>query len=173
MKKISTRELVNLSFLIALNIVLVRVASIRLNIGAVEGIRIGFGDFPVIFAGIIFGPVAGGIVGAVGDMIGYYINPTGVYVPLITISAALKGMIPALVLRLTKGPNYSLWQLIVAIGIGQFITSVVLTPYFLQLAFNLPFFATLPARIIAQGINVPIYAILVQKIKKKADLILS
>lgn len=173
MKKISTRELVNLSFLIALNIVLSRVASIRINIGSVEGIRIGFGGFPVILAGIIFGPVAGGIVGAIGDMVGYYINPAGAYVPLFTISAALTGIIPSLVLKLTKHTNWTLWQLIIAIGIGQFITSIILTPYFLQLAFNIPFFATLPARIIAQGINVPIYAILVQKIKKKADLILS
>lgn len=173
MKKISTRELVNLSFLIALNIVLSRVASIRINIGSVEGIRIGFGGFPVILAGIIFGPAAGGIVGAIGDMVGYYINPAGAYVPLFTISAALTGIIPSLVLKLTKHTNWTLWQLIIAIGIGQFITSIILTPYFLQLAFNIPFFATLPARIIAQGINVPIYAILVQKIKKKADLILS
>jgi len=34
MKKFSTRELVNLSLLIALNIVLTRVASIRINIGS-------------------------------------------------------------------------------------------------------------------------------------------
>ncbi|NLZ52437.1 MAG: folate family ECF transporter S component [Thermoanaerobacteraceae bacterium] len=172
MKKISTKELVHLSLLIALNIVLSRVASIRINIGAVEGIRIGFGDFPTIMAGIMFGPAAGGLVGAIGDMIGYYINPAGVYVPLITFSAALKGMIPSLVLKFTKRPNHSLWQLIIAIAIGQITTSIILTPYFLQLAFNIPFFATLPARIVAQAINVPVYAVLAQRIKKKADIIL-
>ncbi len=173
MKKLSTRELVYLSFLIALNIVLSRVASIRINIGLVEGIRIGFGDFPVIMAGIMFGPAAGGIVGAIGDMIGYYINPAGAYMPLITFSAALKGVIPPFVLKFTKRPDYPLWQLITAIGIGQIVTSIILTPYFLQLAFNIPFFATLPARIIAQGINVPVYAILAQRIKKKADVLLN
>jgi hypothetical protein len=72
---------------------------------------------------------------------------------------------------MTKRPNWSLWELIVAIGIGQFITSILLTPYLLQLAFNIPFFATLPARIISQAINVPIYAVLAQRIKKKADII--
>jgi len=173
MKKFSTRELVNLSLLIALNIVLSRVASMRINIGSVEGIRIGFGSFPVILAGIIFGPAAGGIVGAIGDMVGYYINPAGAYVPLFTISAALTGIIPSLVLKLTKHTNWTLWQLIIAIGIGQFITSIILTPYFLQLAFNIPFFATLPARIVAQAINVPVYAVLAQRIKKKADIILN
>ena len=93
--------------------------------------------------------------------------------PLITFSAALSGIIPSLILKFAKRPNYSLWHLITAIGIGQIITSIILTPYFLQLAFNIPFFATLPARIIAQAINVPIYAVLAQKIKKKADIILN
>ena len=171
MKKFSTRELVNLSLLIALNSDLTRVASIRINIGAVEGVRIGFGSFPIILAGLIFGPAGGGIVGAIGDIIGYYINPAGAYFPPLTLSAALTGVIPPLVLKMTKRPNWSLWELIVAIGIGQFITSILITPYLLQLAFNIPFFATLPARIISQAINVPIYAVLAQRIKKKADII--
>jgi len=165
-KKYSTKELVYMSFLIALNIVLSRVASIRISIGAVEGIRIGFGSFPPILAGIMFGPGAGGIVGAIGDIMGYYMNPMGAYIPLFTLSAALTGVIPSLILKLTKRSTQSLWQLIIAIGIGQVITSIILTPYFLQLAFNIPFFATLPARIIAQAINIPIFAILVQAIKK-------
>ncbi len=61
--------------LISLNIDLRRIASIRIAIGGIEGIRIGFGALPVILAGIMFGPTAGGIVGAAGDMVGYYINP--------------------------------------------------------------------------------------------------
>jgi len=172
MKKFSTKELVYMSFLIALNVVLTRVASLRINIGAVEGIRIGFGGFPTILAGIMLGPAAGGIVGAIGDVVGYYINPMGAYVPLFTLSAALTGAIPALVLQFFKRPYQSLCQLIIAIGIGQIITSVFLTPYFLEIAFKIPFFATLPARIITQVINVPIYAVLVQTIKRKTDVML-
>ncbi len=174
MKKLSTKEMVYLSFLVALNIVLSRVASIRINIGTVEGIRIGFGAFPTIFAGIMFGPLAGGIVGAIGDFLGFFINPTGFYFPPITLSAALGGIIPALILQIFfKQQNQSLWQYIIAIGIGQVITSVILTPYFLQLGFNIPFFVTLPARIIAQAINVPLYSFLTLAIKKKADVILN
>lgn len=174
MKKISTREMVYLSFLVALNIVLSRVASIRINIGAVEGIRIGFGAFPTIFAGIMFGPLAGGIVGALGDFLGYFINPTGFYFPPITLSAALGGVIPALVLRtFFKNQPDSLWQYLIAIGIGQLITTIILTPYFLQIGFNIPFFVTLPARIVAQCINVPLYSFLTLAIKKKAGSLLN
>ncbi len=161
-----------MSIFIALNIVLTRIVSLRINIGAVEGIRISFGALPTIISGIMLGPMAGGIVGAVGDVLGYYINPVGTYIPLFTLSAALTGVIPSLLLRFFKCPNYSLWQLILAIGIGQFITSIILTPYFLQLAFKIPFFATIPARIIVQAINVPVYALLILAIEKKTDIIL-
>jgi len=174
MKKISTREMVYLSFLVALNIVLSRVASIRINIGTVEGIRIGFGDFPTIFAGIMFGPLAGGIVGALGDFLGFFINPSGFYFPPIALSAALGGMIPAFILQtFFKNQPDTLWQYIIAIGIGQVITSVILTPYFLQLGFNIPFLVTLPARIVAQCINVPLYSFLTLAIKKKTGSILT
>ncbi|AIS53285.1 hypothetical protein TKV_c21530 [Thermoanaerobacter kivui] len=136
MKKFSTRELVFLALLVSLNIVLTRIASIRIAIGGIEGIRIGFGAFPVILAGIMFGPLAGGIVGAVGDMIGYFINPIGPYMPHFTITSALVGIIPPLILKPVKNPISSLWQLIIAIGIGQLISSVILVPYFIQLLFK-------------------------------------
>lgn len=173
MKKFSTREWVYMSILVALNIVLSRVASIRMNIGAVEGIRIGFGGFPTILSGIMMGPVAGGIVGAIGDIIGFSINPMGgAYMPHFTLTAALTGIIPSSLLMLFKRDNYSLWQLLIAIGIGQLITSIILVPYFLQLIFKIPFFVTLPARIFSQFINVPIYSVLIQTLLKKLSIAL-
>jgi len=72
--KISTKKIAYLSFLTALTIILTRILSIRIPIAGVEGVRIGFGSLPIIFAGIAFGPIAGGIVGALGDLLGYFIN---------------------------------------------------------------------------------------------------
>ena len=170
MKKISTRELVYLSLLVSLNIVLTRVASIRIVIGGIDGLRIGFGGFPIILAGILFGPMAGGIVGALGDVIGYYINPMGPYMPYFTISAALTGVLPALALLPFRRPVPKYWHLILAIGIGQVVTSVFLVPYFLQMAFGIPMFATLPGRILCQAIQIPIYASMVRVIMKRIPL---
>jgi len=45
-----TRRLVILALMISLNVILARFASVRIAIGGVEGIRIGLGNFPVIFA---------------------------------------------------------------------------------------------------------------------------
>ncbi|SNX53029.1 folate family ECF transporter S component [Thermoanaerobacterium sp. RBIITD] len=169
MKKIHTRELVFLALLVSLNIVLTRIASIKIAIGGIESIRIGFGGFPVILAGIMFGPIAGGIVGAVGDIIGYYINPLGPYMPHFTLTAALTGIIPALILKPIKASKPSLWQLMIAIGVGQFISSVILVPYFLQLLFKIPMIATLPPKVVGEVIHVPVYALFTQILLKRTN----
>jgi len=54
--------------LIALNIVLSSIITI-------PGI-INFGGFPIIFGGIVFGPIVGGIIGAVGDVISFIVRPS-------------------------------------------------------------------------------------------------
>jgi len=46
--KISSHKITNMSFLIALSIILTRFASLRIAIGGVEGIRIGLGKLPII-----------------------------------------------------------------------------------------------------------------------------
>jgi ECF transporter S component (folate family) len=161
-----------MALLVSLNIVLTRVASIRLSIGGVEGIRIGFGGFPVILAGIMFGPAAGGIVGAVGDAVGYYINPMGPYMPHFTLTAALTGIIPALMLTPIKKTVPSFWQLLLAIGTGQLVTSIILVPYFLQMLFKIPMAATLPARIIGQALHVPVYALFAELLLKRINIAL-
>ena len=173
MKKFSTKELVYLALLISLNIVLTRIASIRLTIGGVEGIRIGFGGFPTILAGIIFGPVSGGIVGAIGDIVGYSINPAGPYMPHFTLTAALTGIIPALVIMPFKKGIPGFWLLLFAIATGEIITSAILVPYFLQMLFNIPMLVSLPAKIISLVIQIPIYAFFGELILKRINFILN
>ena len=73
MKKLNTKTIVVSGFLIALNIVLSRILII-------PGI-INFGGFPIIFGGVVFGPMVGGIVGAVGDILSHFLRPTGPFMP--------------------------------------------------------------------------------------------
>lgn len=174
MKKFTTREIAFLALLVALNIVLTRIASIRIAIGGVEGIRIGFGAFPVIFSGIAFGPYAGGIVGALGDIIGYFINPMGPYMPHFTFTAALVGILPPLFLKPFKEAKVpTFWQLVIGIGLGQTISSIILTPYFIQILFHLPMKITVHPRIVTQAIQVPLYAFFTEVILKKFHLAFS
>ena len=117
------RDMVVLSLLIGLNVVLTRIASIRIPIGGVESLRIGFGAVPVIFAGLFFGPRAGAVVGALGDVAGFIMSPAGgAFMPHFTLTAALTGAIPPLALRLFRHrehvAEHSFIELLVAIAAG-------------------------------------------------------
>lgn len=170
MTKITAKEITYTSFLIVLNIILTRIASIRLAVGGVEVVRIGFGSFPVILAGIILGPFAGGIVGAVGDIIGYTINPMGVYMPHFTLTAALRGIIPGLVIKFFKTDDISIWHIVTAVFIGQMITSVLLVSYFLHMLFGIPLWYRITSSAINQLINIPVYSVFVRMLMKKLNL---
>lgn len=157
--KLSTRNLTIMALLIALSIVLTRFASLRVAIGGVEGIRIGFGSLPIILGAVMFGPAGGGIIGALADVIGYPFMAIGPYVPHFTITSALTGIIPGLVLSARRSRGVpSLPELILAIGIGQVITSVLLVPYLIFRLFGLPISIQLPPRIVSQALQIPVYA---------------
>ncbi len=158
--RLTTRGMVYLAFLIALGVVLTRFASIRIAVMGVEGIRVGFGGFPIIFAGLLFGPAAGGMVGALTDIIGYISNPLGgPYMPHFTLTAALTGILPALIVRIARRPEKpGFLLLMLAILGGQVITSLLLVPYFLHTIFGLPYRVILVPRFFTVAIEVPLYA---------------
>jgi riboflavin transporter len=170
--KISSRIITNIGLLIALSIILTRVASLRIAIGGVEGIRIGLGKFPVILGGILFGPLAGGLIGGFSDLLGYIINPIGAYMPHFTITSALTGIIPVLILRLfKKSEEIKTIELVFSIAIGHIITSLIMIPYFLHTIFGIPWVVLLPARIIAAPFNVIIYTYIIKILLERKNII--
>ncbi|OEG63673.1 MAG: ECF transporter S component [Halanaerobium sp. MDAL1] len=156
--KLSTKKIAYLSFLTALTIILTRVFSIRIPIAGVEGVRIGFGALPIIFAGVAFGPVAGGIVGALGDLLGYFINPMGAYMPHFTFTSFLTGFIPGVMVFYVLKRCRTLPIIFISVAVGQLISSLILVPYFINTLFGVPFTVLMPPRLISQLINIPLYA---------------
>ena len=154
--------LTRMALLIALNIILSRVLSVRIPLGGVEGLRIGFGSLPVIFCGIFFGPTAGGIVGAIGDLIGYVISPVGAYMPHFTLVAALRGVIPgAVILLFSRGRRQiGIFPLFLAVCSTLFVTDILLLSYFQETLFGLSRIVTVPPRIIQTAIAIPVYTVL-------------
>jgi len=153
----STKKIAYLSFLTALTIILTRILSIRIPIAGVEGVRIGFGALPIIFAGVAFGPAAGGIVGALGDLLGYFINPMGAYMPHFTLTSFLTGFIPGVMVFYVLKRCRTLPVIFISISIGQLISSLVLVPYFINTLFGVPFTVLMPPRLVSQLINIPVY----------------
>ena len=168
--RIDTRKLVILGLMVGLNVILTRFASLRISIGGVEGIRIGLGTFPVVFSGILFGPLSGAAVGALGDLLGFFLHPMGVYMPHFTLSAALAGALPGLFIRIVtpdREPGYM--KLLLAIGLGQAITSLFMVPWFLEILFGIPWWTTLPPRIISYAVVVPAYAFFTQRLYRRLE----
>ncbi|MBQ7444973.1 MAG: folate family ECF transporter S component [Clostridia bacterium] len=125
--------------LVALSIVLTRLLSI--NIG--NDIRIGFGRFPIILSGMWYGPFIGMAVGAVSDFLGA-IMFTG-WNPIITIPAALSGLLPFLFLKLFRvgkpglGEKNSLKKLpgiIATVILTKILTQGLLMSVILALVYN-------------------------------------
>ena len=86
--KNKTKILVASALLVALQIVFTRI--IALEAGA---LRISFGFFPVAVAGMLFGPLGGGAVGVIADIIGMLmISKGGVYFFPFTITEFLYGI---------------------------------------------------------------------------------
>ena len=170
--KISSHKITTMGLLIALSIILTRIASLRIAIGGVEGIRIGLGRLPIILGGIMFGPLAGGLIGAFSDLLGYFINPIGAYMPHFTLTSALTGIIPAIILILMrKKDEPNVFDLGIAITTGQVITSIILIPYFLNILFGLPWEVLIPPRIVAEPIQIFIYTYTINVILKRNILV--
>ncbi len=168
--KISTRKLVFLSLLTALGIVLTRFLSLRLPLFGVEGIRIGIGSLPMIFAGMVFGPVAGGLVGAVTDLVGFWISPMGAYMPHFTLTAFLTGFIPGFLMKYFFHNKRTLPYILISIAVGQSITSILLVPYFIHILFGVPYRPLLIPRLIGQPVTILVYSYLTKILFKNEIL---
>lgn len=156
MRKINIKTIVISGFLIALNVVLSRIITI-------PGI-ISFGGFPIIFSGIVFGPVVGGIVGGVGDVVSFIVRPTGAFMPHFILTSALTGVIPGILTKVLKNDltKPKLWKIFISIFVGQVITSVLMVPYFRLILFSHPFIATMLKAATKQAINIPAYSIIIK-----------
>lgn len=156
--KSKTRDWVFQGFLIALGVVLTRFASIRINIGGVEGIRIGLGTLPILIAGFGFGPFAGTLVGALTDIIGYLLSPMGgPYFPQFTLTTALRGTIAGL-FTLSPWPSSLKTKIFLAVFISEIGLGLFLTPYFLHTIFEIPWKILLLPRLVAIPIQIAIYS---------------
>lgn len=126
-KWMTTSVLVKAGLLAGLSIVMTRAFSFMIPLAGLPALRIGFGSLPVIIAGILFGPLVGGAVGMVADLIGFIINPMGgAYFPGFTVSAALNGVIPGLVYMWIRKMRYQMnFNIINGIAIIGFALGVV------------------------------------------------
>ncbi len=170
--KISTKTLVLAAIFVAMNIILTRVGAIMLFGGS---IRFSFGNIPVILSGIILGPAAGAMTGAVGDLLGVFINSHGgAFHPGFTLSAVLTGMLPGLVVKISSVKKLSLFNIVVSNVAILIIVSICLNTYWISQLQGNAYLVLLPARVAASivitGLNILITYPLVKSLEKTGVL---
>lgn len=147
----STKTIIYMALFIALDIIFTRFLSIQTPI-----IRIGFGFLPVSLSAIMFGPIIGGITGAVADILGMIIFPKGAYFPGFTLSAFLSGVIYGLILFRKQ---VSAFRISIAVALIVIFIDSVLNTYWLSIITGKGAMALIVPRLIKNAVMFPIEAI--------------
>ena len=154
MKKLrNTRTLTLAAMLTAIGIVL---GFLKVPIN--QFIEIRFGALPLAMAGNILGPGVAAIVGALVDIGGFIVKPTGPYFPGFTISGIVGGIIFGLILYNKKA---TLPRLLVAHTVYTIIVCVFMNGFWLNMLYlKSGYWAVVVSRLPKQIIMIPIMAII-------------
>ena len=129
------RTLCAAALLAALSIVLGKYLQIPVG----DSIRISFENLPILLAGIFLGPVWGGVVGVVADLLGclamsYAVNP------IITLGAALIGVLSGLIARAVAPKDHRLpaWGIYLAVAVSHVVGSMTVKSIGLAVYYSTP-----------------------------------
>lgn len=153
MKKSKTASLAIGGLFAAMSIIFTRFFALYIAGGS---IRLSFGDIPLLLSGAMLGPVVGTLTGIVADLAGMMMfGSVGPYFPGFTLTAALTGLIPGLILY-KNNKDYRLWKIILTIVIVSIFVALMLNTLWLTILLKKGFWVLLPGRIIARTIMAPI-----------------
>ena len=142
----ATKIPVTLSVLAAIGIILGKFLAFNVT----ELMRFSFENTTIIFAGIVFGPILGAVVGIVQDLVGclavgYAINP------LITLGCASIGAISGVIFRVLKRAPLPV-RVSVATLLSHLVGSVFIKTSGLSLVYGSPFWITVAWRLLNYAI---------------------
>ncbi len=126
MRKYTTRMLVALALLSALEVILARFI---IPMPAVD-MRYSLESVPIIIAGLLFGPLGGMAVGFVGDLVGSFFTGFG-YNPLFAVPPVLLGLCTGL-LRFLPAKKVCLWRIFVTMVPAFVLGSILWQSYWLS-----------------------------------------
>ena len=154
-KNISTvKKIVYMAVFIAITSILSRFFAIQLEI-----LKITFSFIPIALAAMLSGPIYGGLVAGIEDLIGDILFPKRPFFPSFTLSAVLVGIIYGLILY--KKPKTT-GRFIVASTLIAVIVNIGLNTVWLTIIYNKGFIALASARIIKSVIMISIEVIMLK-----------
>ena len=146
------RMVVYLAMLTALEIVLSRFLSFN-----AWNVKIGFSFVPVAAAAILFGPLAGAGVAAVGDILGAWLFPIGPFYPGFTLTALLTGLTFGLLLHRKQ----SFWRILLAVAVVQLVLGLLLNSLWISRLYSSPYLPLLGTRIFQCAVLGPVQVLVI------------
>lgn len=97
------RRLIVSALLLAIALVFKTLFTFYIPLFGQNGMRIGVSGIFSMIPSFLFGPWYGAAVSGLSDLLGYLLKPTGAYIPLLTLTAALGGFLRGGLFSLLKG----------------------------------------------------------------------
>ena len=157
--KFDVKKLIQISLLIAIEVILTRFCSIQTPI-----VRIGFGFLPIAMIGMMYGPLSAGVAYAIGDLLGVALFPTGSFFPGFTITAFLTGIVYGVFLY-NKPKTWP--RIIGAVLTVCLVINLGLDTLWLSILMGKGYIALLPTRIMKAVLMIPVQTFIIGIIWKK------
>ncbi len=159
------QTLVLLALLIALQVVLTRFLSIT----PAPWLRISFGFLPIAAAGMLFGPIPAALAGALGDVVGFFLFPSGAFFPGYTLTAAMSGLFYGLFLfnihkEIRHGSKAAWLRILLCELTITVICYLILNTLWAHILVGKAFFALLSTRAVKNIAQYPINALLLMEV---------
>lgn len=120
-------------------------------------LRVSFTFLPIAWAAMLFGPFAGGMTGALGDILSWEINPTGPYVPGFTISGFITGIIYGLFFYNRE----IIWKrAILAATTMVLVVEVGLNSVWVHILNGNPYYVLIPERLAKALVTIPLNSVI-------------
>lgn len=140
----TARTIALFAMFVALQVVLSKFLMLQLS----GSIRLSVDSVPILLSGLWFGPLAGALVGLMGDALGTLLFPTaGAYYPPLTLAYILIGLIAGALGRLLCAKKRGV-RISVSVAAAEIIGSLLYKTFALSRLFEAPFAVMLASRLL-------------------------
>ncbi|WP_458408181.1 folate family ECF transporter S component [Anaerotignum sp.] len=154
-RKISTtHRLVLMAMLVAIQVILSRWLSINL-----WNLKIGFAFVPIALAGMLLGPVGAGLTGAVADVIGATLFPSGTFFPGFTLTAFITAFGYGFFLQ----KKQDMLHILGAVLFSEIVGTILMNTLWISIMYGTPFIPVMIPRL-GQAVGMGIVEVIVIKI---------
>ena len=133
-------------------------------------IKIGFSFLPVALSGMLYGPFVSALIGGLGDIISYILNPTGgAYFPGFTLSGIISGLIYGMFFY--KKKNITLIRIIACVCTEIILVELLLSSLWLNIMLSKAYLVILSGRILKAAVSAPFEIVLISLSVKAVKMI--